>query len=131
MLKKTITYTDYNGESRTEDFYFNLNKAELLEMELTNGKGSYAEFIKDAIARGDSKSLFEIFKDFIVKGYGKKSPDGRIFEKKKEYTDEFLSTDAYSELVMELASDVDVAADFFNSIIPNGLSEMISSDSNK
>ena len=32
MLKKTITYTDYNGNSRTEDFSFNLNEAELAEM---------------------------------------------------------------------------------------------------
>ena len=25
MIKKTVTYTDYNGVERTENFYFNLN----------------------------------------------------------------------------------------------------------
>lgn len=117
MLKKTITYTDYDGVERTEDFYFNLTRAELLEMELdvTGGMTKYIEYI---IAAQDVSKLMRIFKEIILKAYGQKSPDGRRFIKSEEITNEFTQTEAFSNLYMELTNDAKKATDFINGIIP-------------
>lgn len=117
MLKKTITYTDYNGHQRTEDHYFNLNKAELVELELSVSGGLTA-MMDRIIAAEDNPTLFKIFKDLVLKAYGIKSDDGRKFIKNQEVRDDFAQTEAYSVLVMELVSDAEKAAEFFNLIIP-------------
>lgn len=117
MLKKTITYTDYNGHQRTEDFYFNLNKAELVELELS-ASGGLTVMMDRIIAAEDNPTLFKIFKDLVLKAYGIKSDDGRKFIKNQEVRDDFAQTEAYSVLVMELVSDAEKAAEFFNHIIP-------------
>ena len=117
MLKKTITYTDYNGHQRTEDFYFNLNKAELVELELS-ASGGLTVMMDRIIAAEDNPTLFRIFKDLVLKAYGIKSDDGRKFIKNQEVRDDFAQTEAYSVLVMELVSDAEKAAEFFNLIIP-------------
>lgn len=116
MLKKTITYTDYNNEERTEDFYFNLSKAELMEMELSTA-GGLTEMITKIVNEKDVPKIIEIFKDLILKAYGQKSADGRRFIKSKELSEEFSQTEAYSELFMELASDDKAAAAFVNGIV--------------
>lgn len=118
MLKKTITYTDYNGNQRTEDFYFNLTKAEAVEMNF-NEAGGMEEAIKRIVDAKDNKAIITVFKDMILKAYGEKSPDGKRFIKSKEISDAFAQTEAYSDLFMELASDSDKAAEFVNGIIPN------------
>lgn len=118
MLKKKITYTDYNGTERTEDFYFNLNKAEITEMELGT-TGGLAEMIRKIVDAQDAPSLIKIFKDLILKSYGEKSPDGKRFIKSDDISAAFSQTEAYSELFMELATDADAAAEFVNGIIPN------------
>lgn len=118
MLKKKITYTDYNGTERTEDFYFNLTKAEIMEMELgTNG--GLVEMIQRIVDAQDAPSIIKVFKDVILKSYGEKSPDGKRFIKSKEISDAFSQTEAYSQLFMELATDADAAAEFVNGIVPN------------
>lgn len=117
MLKKTITYTDYDGNERTEDFYFNLNKAELLEMEL-GIKGGMQNFLQKIIDTKDVPELAALFKKIILMSYGEKDADGRKFIKSKELTDAFTQTEAYSELYMELCTDSDKAAAFMNAIIP-------------
>lgn len=117
MLKKAIKYTDYNGKEHTEDFYFNLSSAELAEMELSV-KGGYAEMITSIVEAEDTVELITIFKDLILKSYGKKSDDGKRFIKSKELSEEFSQMEAYSELFMELASDADAASAFVNGIIP-------------
>lgn len=117
MLKKTITYTDYNGHQRTEDFYFNFNKAELVELELS-ASGGLTVMMDRIIAAEDNPTLFKIFKDLVLKAYGIKSDDGRKFIKNQEVRDDFAQTEAYSVLVMELVSDAEKAAEFFNAIIP-------------
>lgn len=121
MLKKNITYTDYNGSTRSEDFYFNLTEAEITEMELST-EGGLTELIKQVVATQDSPTIIKIFKDLILKSYGVKSLDGKRFMKEKpdgsRYADEFKETEAYSILFMELASDADAAATFVNGIIP-------------
>lgn len=120
MLKKTIAYTDYNGVSRKEDFYFNLTEAELTEMELS-AEGGLEEMTKRMVASKDGAAIIQFFKDIILKSYGIKSLDGRKFEKTKEIRDDFEATPAYSILFMELATDADKGAEFINGIVPNGV----------
>ena len=117
MLKKTITYTDYNGNSRTEDFYFNLTKTELMKMEMgTNG--GLSEMVKSIIAAQDQAALIQIFEDMLLKAYGVKSLDGKRFEKSTQLSEAFAQTEAYDQLFMELATDADAAAQFINGIVP-------------
>lgn len=117
MLKKTITYTDYNGVERTEDFYFNLSKAELMEMELST-TGGLAESIKRVVDAKDAPAIIKVFKDLVLKAYGEKTPDGKRFVKSDEIAEAFSQTEAYSILFMELATDADAAAKFVNGIVP-------------
>ena len=120
MLKKTITYNDYNGVQRTEDFYFNFNKAEIMEMEMGT-TGGYAEMIQRIVAAQDAPTIIKIFKDLVLKAYGEKSLDGRQFIKKEESAIAFSQTNAYSQLFMELATDSKAAADFVNGVMPADL----------
>lgn len=117
MLKKTITYTDYDGNKRTEDFYFNMTKSEVLEMELST-TGGIQKMMERLVQEQDQRRIVAIFKEIIGKAYGRKSLDGRRFEKSEEMTREFMQTEAYSELFTELATDADAAAAFFNGIVP-------------
>lgn len=117
MLKKTITYEDYNGESRTEDFYFNLTKAEIAEMELSTPGGMQA-MVDGIIAAKDNAKIIAIFKDLILKSYGEKSADGKHFLKSKERSELFAATEAYSNLFIELCTDANAAAAFVNGIVP-------------
>ena len=117
MLKKTITYNDYNGVERSEDFYFNLNKAEITEMELGT-TGGLSEMIRKIITAQDTPSIIKVFKDLILRSYGEKSDDGKRFVKSKELSEAFSQTEAYSILFMELAGDDNAAAAFINGIIP-------------
>jgi len=117
MLKKTITYTDYDGNERTEDFYFNLSKAEIAEMELS-AEGGLAKTIEKIVAAQDNKKIVEIFKELILKAYGEKSVDGKRFIKNDELREGFSQTEAYSELFIELATNADASTAFVNGIIP-------------
>lgn len=117
MLKKTITYTDYNDVERTEDFYFNLTKAEIMEMEMST-VGGLAEMIQRIIKTQDAPAIIKIFKDLVLRAYGEKSPDGKRFIKNDEIREAFSQTEAYSILFMELATDADAAAAFVNGITP-------------
>lgn len=117
MLKKTITYTDYNGETRTEEFYFNLNKAELLEMDMSIDGGMEA-FINKIASTQDKPTLIKLFKEIILKAYGEKSLDGKYLDKSEELSRKFSHTEAYSVLFMELATSDEAAALFINGIIP-------------
>ena len=122
MLKKTITYIDYNGVSRTEDFYFNLSKAEVLEMEMSTD-GGLAEMINRIVALKDAPAIIKVFKGLILKAYGEKSADGKQFVKSEELSTAFSQTEAYSTLFMELATDANKAADFVNGIVPGNVEE--------
>ena len=124
MLKKTITYTDYNGITRTEDFYFNLTKAEIMEMQLSTN-GGLDVMIKKIIDSQDAPSIIKIFKELILKAYGEKSPDGKRIEKSEAISNAFAQTEAYSDLFMELATDADAAAAFVNGIVPADMAKQI------
>lgn len=120
MLKKTIKYTDYDGNEREEDFYFNLSKAEVTEMELSK-EGGMSEYIKKISAAQNAPELIKLFKEIITKSYGEKSLDGKRFIKNKELTEAFTQTEAYSELFVELASNADEAVKFINGIMPKNM----------
>ena len=117
MLKETITFVDYNGVERTEDFYFNLTNAEVTEMEMSTS-GGLAEMINRVVAAQDAPDIIKIFKALIPKAYGIKSPDGKRFIKSDEISTEFSQTEAYSQLFMKLATDADAASRFVNGIGP-------------
>lgn len=127
MLKKTITYTDYNGVERTEDFYFNLTKAEIAEMEMSTS-GGLAEMIQKIVAAQDAPTIIKIFKDLVLKAYGEKSPDGKRFIKSEELATAFSQTEAYSILFMELATNDEAASDFVNGIIPSNIGQTASAN---
>lgn len=122
MLKKTIKYTDYNGSERTEDFYFNLSKAEIMEMEMST-TGGLTEMISKIVATQDAPAIIKIFKDLVLRAYGEKSPDGKRFIKSEEISTAFAQSEAYSNLFMELAFDADAASNFVNGIIPKDLTK--------
>ena len=120
MLKKTVTYVDYNGVERTEDFYFNLSKAEVTEMELSVEDG-FSKLLEEIVKSNDNARIIELFKEMVLKAYGEKSADGRRFVKSKELAEAFSQTEAYSEIFMELAMDEKAAAAFVNGIMPANL----------
>lgn len=130
MLKKIITYTDYNGVERTEPFYFNLSKAELMEMEL-GVTGGMTEMLNKIIAAKDAPSLMKTFKEMIMKAYGVKSDDGKRIIKSEELSIAFTQTEAYSVLFMELITDDKAAADFVNGIIPNEIQAEVAAQTAK
>lgn len=117
MLKKTITYTDYNGVERTEDFYFNLSQAEIMDMEMSI-TGGMTQMINKIVDAKDNVALYKLFTDLITKAYGEKSADGRRFIKSKEISESFTQTEAYSVLLNEFVTNSDSAAKFVNAIIP-------------
>jgi predicted CopG family antitoxin len=117
MLIKKIKYTDFDGNEREESFYFNLSKAELARMELTV-EGSFTGLVKRLIEKRKGPEIVKIFENIIQTSYGEKSPDGKRFIKSEEATKEFTQTEAYSELIMELYSDANKAAEFIAGILP-------------
>lgn len=117
MIKKTIKYVDYNGVERNEDFYFNLSKAELAEMELSV-EGGMAKLLEEIGNSKDNKRIVEAFKQIILKSYGEKSADGKRFMKNGDLSEAFMQSEAYSELFMELLTDEKLAADFVKGILP-------------
>lgn len=117
MLAKKMTYTDYDGTERTETFYFNLSRGELMEMELST-EGGLENMLKRIVESKDRKRIVETFKSIITQSYGVKSDDGKRFIKRPELTEEFMQTEAYSDLFMELSTNEEAAVAFVKGIIP-------------
>lgn len=124
MLKKNIKYVDYDGNDRAEDFYFNLNKAEVIELQLGT-VGGLTKTLEKIVQEKDTSRIIEYFKTIILKAYGEKSADGRRFIKSQELRDAFEQTEAYSELFMEFASDAKMAAEFINGVLPKEAADAI------
>lgn len=129
MIMKTIKYVDYDGVERSESFYFNLSKAELVSMDF-EVEGGFKKKIEKVVEAQNQKELIEIFKDIIFRSYGEKSPDGRRFIKSKELSEAFTQTEAYSELFMELATDATAAEAFIRGIMPPEVSNGSLADPN-
>lgn len=120
MLKKAITYTDFEGEEKTQDYYFNLNKAELIELELSH-EGGLGEGLKRIVAAEDGAQIVAEMKKIILKAYGRRSSDGKQFIKNQMFRDEFEGSEAYSELFVSLVTDPDAALEFISGIMPQDL----------
>lgn len=116
MFKTEIEYTDYNGNQRKDTLYFNLSKAEMMEMELSTTAG-VEEKLRMLIATKDNATIVKTFKEFLIKSYGIKSEDGTRFIKSDKLREEFEQSEAYSEMFMKLISDTDFQAKFINGII--------------
>jgi hypothetical protein len=124
VLKKRITYEDFNGEEVTEELYFNLSKAELVELELSR-PGGMQEHLQKIVESEDGKAIITEFKELILMSYGQRSEDGKRFVKTQAMRDDFASTEAYSQLFFELCTDAEKAAEFVNGIIPTGLADEV------
>lgn len=127
MIKKTVTYTDFNGNERTEDFYFHLTEQELTEWELSVD-GGLSGVLQRIINSLDNRKLIEIFKDLMIRSYGVKTPDGRGFIKNEQVLNEFTCTQAFSDIYMELATDDKAASEFVNGIMPASLVEKVNKE---
>ena len=130
MLKKTITYVDFDEVTRTEEFHFNLSKAELMEMNLGQTGGLLAVLTK-ITATQDVPKIVEQFKQIILKSYGEKSLDGKRFIKSPQMTEEFTQTEAYSQLFMELSTNDMAAASFIKGIVPSDISAQLPDEPSK
>lgn len=130
MLKKKITYTNYNGDTYTEEFRFNLNKAELTFMDLSTSGGLEMNLSR-IVNSHDVPAMIKFFRELILKSYGEVSPDGKRFIKSDELSSAFEQTDAYSELFMELCTNADAAAAFIKGIIPTDLGKQVGEAANK
>lgn len=124
MYKRSITYTDYFGQERTETVYFNLNRAELTKLELSTQRG-YTNMLQDLIDKKDGPTIMRTFDEVIRASYGEKSEDGRRFVKSKELSDAFCQTPMYDQLFMELCTDSKAGAEFMNGIIPDDLKDQV------
>lgn len=122
MIKKIISYTDYDGNERVESFYFNVSKPELIEWQASE-TGGLDKRIEKISEEKDTNKIIALMKDIIQKSYGIKSDDGKRFIKNQEILDEFMQSEAYTELFMELATDANAASEFINGILPKGLIE--------
>ena len=117
MYKRTFKYTDYDGNPREEDVFFNLTESEIAEMSLSV-TGGLDQMMRRIVAAQDTKQIVAIFKELLLKAYGEKSPDGKRFIKSKEAAEAFSQTEMYNQLFMELAFNAEKAAEFFRCITP-------------
>lgn len=124
MLKKTITYKNFNNEEVSEDFYFHLTEAEITKLEMGQ-KGGLSEALKRIIESEDGAGVIEILQHIILTAYGKRSEDGKRFIKNDLLRQEFESTQAFSDLFMEMATNADAASTFVNGIIPGDMAEKV------
>lgn len=129
MLKKTIKYTDYDGNERTEDFYFNLSKAELAELQM-GVNGGLDKMLKRIVNEQNVPEIMKVLKELILKSYGEKSDDGKYFKKSEELSEAFSQTEAYSELFMDICSSPENASSFLNGIIPEKIRKELEKQQN-
>ena len=122
MLKKTIKYINYDGVEKEKDFFFNLKKSELVDLQYKTPKGFIA-YIEEITKAGDNSELWKAFRNIVLMAYGEKSDDGERFMKSYEISKAFEETEAFSVLIMELIEKDGSAADFINGIMPKDLNE--------
>lgn len=121
MIKKTITYTDYNDEVCTEDFYFNINRTELIELQLRYPNGFDNE-LKEILRKKDNAAMFAMMKDLILSSYGMKSSDGKGFFKRPDLKESFMYHPAFDQLIEDLSSDEDAMTNFVMAVVPGKMS---------
>lgn len=128
MLKQTITYEDFNGKERTEDYYFNLTKTELTRLQAhyhtANSKG-LEDYLNTIVENDDQEKIVDFFEDLIKRSYGVKSEDGKHFRKNEEIITDFFDSPAYDSLFIKVCSDTDAAVAFVSGLIPKDLAEEV------
>lgn len=125
MLTKTVTYEDYDGNTRREELHFFISKTELAEMEVTT-PGGFAKKLENISTSANGAEIMAIFKEIILKAYGEKSEDGRSFIKKRNgvrLADNFEQSLAFDAIFTELLMNPDKAAAFLNGIMPKDIME--------
>ena len=130
MIKKTVTYTDYNGVERTESFYFHFSEAEILDMEMST-EGGFAERVQRIIDAKNQTELLKVIKQFVYDAYGVKSEDGKRFMKNDEVKAAFIESPAYSEIFMEMLTNDKLAAEFVNGVVPANMKDKLAALANK
>ena len=124
MIKKTVTYTDYNGVERTESFYFHFSEAEILDMEMST-EGGFAERVQRIVDAKQQTELLKVIKQFVYDAYGVKSEDGKRFMKNEEVKAAFIESPAYSEIFMEMLANDKIAAEFVNGVVPENMKDKL------
>ena len=124
MYKKTISYSDFDNNIVSKEFYFNLSKVELLNME-KNYPGGYGAMLRKIVDADDKNAMIDVVEQLVLDSYGVKSEDGTRFIKSKQLREEFEQTEAYSELVYEILSDDKAATAFLQGIIPASLAAAV------
>ena len=117
MLKKEITFEDFEGNKVTQNFYFNITRAEAIEMD-ASAAGGLQNYAKAISEKKNPARVIGLIKDLILKSYGEKSDDGMRFMKSPEISAAFAATDAYSVLFTELLTNTQSLIDFFVGIAP-------------
>lgn len=117
MVKKTYTYTDYNGNNRTEDFYFNLTETEIIKLE-AGEEGGLSEKIKRISSEKNVAGIIDVFDKIVAAAYGEKSEDGKRLIKSPELSKAFMETEAYNLLFLDFVQKEGFATEFFNLLVP-------------
>lgn len=130
MIKKTVTYTDYNGVERTESFYFHFSEAEILDMEMST-EGGFAERVQRIVDAKQQTELLKVIKQFVYDAYGVKSEDGKRFMKNDEVKAAFIESPAYSQIFMEMLSNDKIASEFINGVVPSNMKDKLAELVNK
>lgn len=125
MYVREVTYEDYDGNKRTEEFSFHMNKAEITKWMTTSGDYTIDKLLERLRVERNGRKIMEIFEELIHISYGRKSPDGRRFEKNEELWLDFKETEAYSIIFTDLVYDANKAAEFVNGIMPKDIVEAI------
>jgi hypothetical protein len=122
VLKKTITYKDFDNVEVTDDFYFHISKSELIKLQVSAGEG-FRDYLMNVVKSGDGAKIIEEFERILRMAYGIRSADGKSFLKTPGAFEAFYGTDAYDQLFMELVTDAKASGEFINAIMPAGLVE--------
>lgn len=129
MIRREITYKDFNGTKKKAVLYFHVTKTELTSM-VASGIAD-PDAIRDVIDSKDKKRMYEMMNNFILGSYGIKSEDGEQFVKSKEVREAFLYSAAYDAFMTDLMSSDKKASDFVRGVFPVEVMEEIIKEMNK
>lgn len=125
MLSQTVIYQDFNDNTQTDTLYFHLSEMEWLDLDMNAHEGKFKDVVEKAVRENDAKTMFNLFKQLVDKSYGRKSEDGRRFLKNADLLEEFKDSEAYNSFFVDLMSDINKAAAFFNGLMPNKLLDRV------
>lgn len=125
MFTKILTYEDYDGKMRTEEFQFHLNRTELTDWLMVENGVTLDKVLETMVKKNDVKAMIDETKELMMRSYGRKSQDGRRFEKTDEILKDFMETEAFSIIHLELASDAEKLAEFISKVLPSDLGKQM------